>query len=69
MHQINAVEQAVKTFKNHFISALCNVDPHLPFYLWYRLLPQVIMTLNMLQQYLLKPKLSAYEQIYGIHIF
>ena len=34
MHQINAVERAVRAFKNHFIAALCNVYPLLPFYLW-----------------------------------
>ena len=30
MHWRNAAERAVRTFKNHFIAALCNVDPLLP---------------------------------------
>ena len=44
MHQRNAVERAVGTFKNHFIAALCNVGPLFPLYLSYRLLHQVTMT-------------------------
>ena len=51
MHQINAAEGAMRTFKNHFIAALCTVEPILSFYLWDRLLPQDTMTLNMLRQY------------------
>ena len=50
MHQRSATERAVRTFKNQFISALCTVDPLLPFYLWDRLLPQVNMTLKMLRR-------------------
>ena len=30
LHQSNAVEKAVETFKNHFISGLCNTDPQFP---------------------------------------
>ena len=69
MHGRNAAERAVRTFKNHFIAALCTVDPLLPLYLWDRLLPQVTMTINMLRQSRLNPGLSAYEQLYGIHKF
>ena len=69
MHRINATERAVRTFKNHFISALCTVDPLFPFYLWDRLLPQVTMTLNILWRSRLNPGLSAYEQVDGIHNF
>ena len=69
MHQINAAERAVRTFKNHFIAALCTVDPCLLFYLWDRLLTQVTMKLNMLRQSRLNPGLSAYEQVDGIHNF
>ena len=59
MHQRNAAERAVRTFKNHFIAALCKVDPIFSFYLWERLFPQVYMTLNMLRLYRLNPGLSA----------
>ena len=33
MHQRNAAERAVRTFKNHFIADLCNVDHLFLFYL------------------------------------
>ena len=49
-HWKNAAERAVKTLKNHFIDALCTVDPRFPFYLWDRLLSQFTMTLNMLRR-------------------
>ena len=58
MNHCNSEEQEARTSKNHFIDALCTVDPHLPFYLWDRLLPQVTTTHNMLQQYQLNPELS-----------
>ena len=48
MHLRNAAERAVTTFKNHFIAALCTLEPRLPLDLWERLLTQVTMTLNML---------------------
>ena len=69
MHWRNAAERAVRTFNNHFIAYLCTVDPLFPFYLWDRLSPQVIMTLNMLRRSQLNPGISAYEQVNGIHIF
>ena len=69
MHRSNAAERAVRTFKNHFIAALCTVDPLFPFYLWDRLLPHVTMTLNMLRRSRSNPGLSAYEQVDGIQNF
>ena len=69
MHQRNAAERSVRTFKNHFIAALCTEDPILPFYLWDHLLPQVTMTLSMFWRSGLNPGLSVYEQVDGIHNF
>ena len=45
------------------------MDPHFPFYLWYQLWNQVVMTLNMLRKSQLNPGISAYEQVDGIHNF
>ena len=67
MHRRNAAESSVITFKNQFVATLCTVYPHFPFYLWDRLLPQVAMILNLLQRSQLKPELSSYEQVDGIH--
>ena len=63
MHWRNAAERDVRTFKNHFIPALCTVDPIPPDIL----LIQVTMTLNMLWVSRLNPGLSAYEQVDVIH--
>ena len=69
MHKRNATERVVRTYKNHFIAALCTLDPLFSLYLWNRLLPQVTMKLNMLWQSWLNPELSAYKQVDGIHNF
>ena len=69
MHQRNAVDRAMRTFKKHFIDDLCTVYVSLPFYLWDRLLPQVTTKLNMLRRPWLKPGLLAYKQVDGIHNF
>ena len=69
MYRINATERAVRTFNYYFIAALWNVEPCFPFYLWGCLFTQVAMTLNMLRRSRLKPGLSDYEQVDGIHNF
>ena len=69
MHRRNSAERSVRTFKNQFIAAPCNLETCFPFYLWDRLLPQVTMTLNILQRSRLNPGLSAYEQVDVIHNF
>ena len=63
----NSAEREVRTIKSYVIVALCNVYSHFPFYLWYRLLPQVAMMLYMLGQYRLNPGLSAYNQVESVH--
>ena len=45
------------------------MDTYFPFYLWYRLLPQLTMTLNMLRQLQLNPELSALKKVDGVHNF
>ena len=65
VHRKNAAEQAIRTFKNHFIAILCAVHPDFPLSLWCHLLPQTEMTLNMLRLCRLNPKLSAYTALEG----
>jgi hypothetical protein len=48
-HRINAAKRAIRTFKNHFIAGLCIVDDNFPINLWDRLLPQALVTINLLQ--------------------
>ena len=65
VHRRNAAERAIRTFKNHFIAGLCSVDHDFPIHLWDRLLPQALLTLNLLRGSCINPKLSAYAQIFG----
>ena len=61
-HRRNIAERAIQTFKAHFISTLCGVDPNFPLALWCYLLPQAEMTLNMLT-----PNVSSYAHLHGQH--
>jgi hypothetical protein len=65
MHRRNAAERASRTFKNHFISTLCGTDPNFPLHLWDRLLPQALLTLNLLRASRINPRLSAQAQVHG----
>jgi hypothetical protein len=65
-HQLNPAERAIQTFKNHLISILHGTDNKFPAWLWCQIIPQVIMTLNMLRCSRINPKLSAYTQIFGV---
>lgn len=64
-HRLLPVERAIQTFKNHFISILYGADRSFPANQWDRLLPQALMTLNMVRQSRINPCLSAYQQIWG----
>ena len=64
IHQCNAAKRATRTFKNHFIAALCSTDKDFPLHPWDKSLPQAIVTLNLLQGSCLNPKLSAYAQVH-----
>jgi hypothetical protein len=48
-HSVNATKCAIATFKEHFISALATVDRNYLLQLWDDFLPQVELTLNLLQ--------------------
>jgi hypothetical protein len=61
----NAAERAIRSFKDHLIAGLCSTDKSFPMHLWDRLLPQAVITLNMLRTSRKNPKLSASTQIDG----
>jgi hypothetical protein len=65
MHRRNQAERAICTFKNHFLSILVGVDGAFPQYLWDLLLPQAELTLNLLRQATLNPRISAWEFFQG----
>jgi hypothetical protein len=64
-HRLNPAERAIQTFKNHFIAYLNGTDSQFSPHLWCRLIPQAVMTLNMLRTSRINPKLSAYTQLFG----
>jgi hypothetical protein len=65
VHRRNAAERAIRTFKNHFIAGLCSTAKDFPLHLWDRLLPQALLTLNLLRGSRINPKLSAWAQVNG----
>ena len=65
LHQRNAAEIAIQTFKNHFIYGMVSTHKDCPLYLWCHLLPQAIITLNLLRPYRINPTLSTHAQLHG----
>ncbi|KAL7477006.1 hypothetical protein ACHAW6_002826 [Cyclotella cf. meneghiniana] len=68
-HHINAAEQAIQTFKNHFIAGLCTTDHDFPSQLWDKFLPQAQDSLNMLHASCIDPSKSAYKVLEDPHNF
>ena len=58
-------ERAIRTCKEHFKTCIALVDPNFPLSEWNRLIPQTNITLNLLQNARVNPKLSAYSYMYG----
>jgi hypothetical protein len=68
-HRRNSAERAIRSFKDHLIAGLCSTDKSFPMHLWDRILPQAVMTLNMLRTSRINPKLSAATHIFGQYDF
>ena len=64
-HRRNMAERAIQTFKGHFISVLAGVDAKFPINQWDELLPQTILTLNLLRQSNVAPNVSAWAYHHG----
>ena len=64
-HRQNAAERAIQTFKGHFISVLAGVADGFPINQWDELLPQTILTLNLLRKSNVAPNISAYAYHHG----
>jgi hypothetical protein len=65
-HRRNAAERSIRTFKEHFVAGIFSVDPTFPLHLWYILLPQAEITLNLLRTSRLHPQLSAAAHFHGL---
>jgi hypothetical protein len=66
-HRHNQAERAIQTFKAHFISILAGVDDKFPLSLWCHLLEPTELTLNLLCQSKVAPKISAFAHVYSPH--
>ena len=69
MHRRNAAERAIRTFKNHFLSALATCNKHFPIQEWDLLIPQAVLTLNLLRNARINPQLSSHAFLFGVHDF
>jgi hypothetical protein len=61
----NLLERAIQTFKNHFKAIIAGVDDRFPIKLWDKLLPQTVLTLNLLRQSRFAPTVSTYQYVHG----
>ena len=69
IHQANAAERAIWTFKAHFLAGLASCDPLFPIAEWDCLLEQAELTLNLLHTSRYNPRLSAHAYLHGVHDF
>ena len=65
IHQCNAAERAIHTYKNHLIAGLYTCDPKSTSREWDWLLPQCNITINLLRPARRNPSLSAYAALLG----
>ena len=68
-HQRNTAERAMRTFKNHLSSGLATCYPDFPLRKWDRIPSQAELTLNLLRNSSLNPKLSSQAYLFGSHNF
>ena len=69
LHCTNAAERAIHNYKDHLVTDLISCNPRFPLHLWYRLLQQAPLTLNLLQPSRINPQLSANAQLNGAFDF
>ena len=66
-HRRNQAERAIQTFKAHFISILAGINDKFPLLLWCHLLKTTELTLNLLRQSRVAPKILAFAHVHGTH--
>jgi hypothetical protein len=67
-HHHNIAKRAIQMFKN-LVSILSGVDNRFPLSLWCHLVRPAELTINLLQQSNVAPKVSAYAHVHGQHNF
>jgi hypothetical protein len=68
-HRTNKAERAIRTFKDHWIANLASVSKSFPLSGIRHLLPQALISLNLLRQSRINPRISAWEQVHGPYDF
>jgi hypothetical protein len=68
-HRRKAAERAIDIFKNQFIAGLCSTNRDFPLNLWYKLLPQCLITLNLIRRSRINSHLSAKAHMNGAFDF
>jgi hypothetical protein len=61
IHQQNIAEQAIQTYKSHFIATMAGVSDNFPIHQLHKLVPQIVLTLNLLRQLLVVPNILTYS--------
>ena len=69
VHRRNVAKCAICTLKAHFLSVLASVNPYFLKYMWYQLLVQTELTLNLLRKSTLNPYISVWEDFNGTFDF
>jgi len=65
LHRRNNAERAIQTFKPHFKAGLVSTPHNFSLNLWDKILPQVLLTLNILRPSRINPWLSTYANAHG----
>jgi hypothetical protein len=65
MHRRNIAERTIQTYKGHFIATMAGVSNSFTIHQWHKLVPQIVLTLNLLRQLHVVPKVSAYAYHHG----
>ncbi len=66
-HRRNQAGWTIQTFKAHFIFILAGVDDKFPLLLWCHLVKPTELTLNLLRQSRVAPKILAFAHVHGTH--
>ena len=65
MHSHNVDERAICTFNAHFLITLARTCAQFPICLWYQILEQAELTLNIMREATYDPRESAWEYLHG----
>ena len=66
-HRRNLAEQAIQTWKDHFVDVLSGTAPNFPLHLWCQIIHQAERKVLLLQKSRVNPKISAYAHMYSTH--